>query len=279
MYYNNGAWIHYYNNKLKLTIYSNKGYFFSKKRKANLKNKVKIFDGNYTLYSNAMEFLLEENIINFYTPAILKKERNVKNKLNNHLLLSNKTSFLINKRIFIFRKYKIYYKEIVFIGNSLFFDQKNGKLLFDNLSIKNRERKFLFKGHGIFDLNQKNISLKKRPNIIYSNKSSNSKYSIYINADFIKILEKNSTYLTYVFSVKNIIINKYIKGKCKFLIIDSSKRKIKFFGSPIILWIDKQKITEIPIHFIDFDEIKRKITIIFLNKENIYKKIFIKIRR
>ncbi|WP_185871102.1 OstA-like protein [Blattabacterium cuenoti] len=236
LFYKNGAFINYN----KLNIYSKKGIFYENKKKVELKDGVKIFDKNYIIYSNAIEYSFQKKIINFYTTCIIKKENN-KNNLDssNNFISSKKMSFFLQKKRFIFREnYKIYYNGKVFIGNFLIFDQKKRQISFNHLSLINKNNKkekfyLLFKkGFGIFDLNKKFLFLKEEPNIDIKYKKS----SVSIHADVIKIyVKKNFSYLIHILSVKNFILNKYIKVKCKLLIFDSSKKKIKLFGNPVIL--------------------------------------------
>lgn len=236
LFYKKGAFINYDN---KINIYSKKGVFDENKKKAKLKDGVKIFCKNYTIYSDAMEYLFQKKIINFYTPSIIKQVNN-KKKLdsNKNFLFSKRMSFFIQKNIFLLKKnFKIYYNRKVFTGNFLLFDQKKRQILFNHLSlIKEDNKKDNFslsfkKGFGIFDLYKKYFLLRKGPNINITYKRN----SIFIHANIIKIfVKKYFSYLIHASSVENFTFNKYFKIKCKLLIFDSSKKRIKFFGDPVI---------------------------------------------
>lgn len=284
----------YYGN---YTIYSKKGFFYFNKKKIELKHEIKLISKNYTAYANTLEYLLEQNQVNFRDTVIIVQNTNL-----NNFIYAKKALFSFNKKIFLFKNYvSIYYNGKIVRGEYLFFDHKKKYGFIKNVLFEDSKRKyFLMSGHGKFDFHSGSLIFEKNPKIIKILKKNNS---VFIYSNILKInIKKDYTYSIQAFSVKSFLLNESIQGKCDSFNYESSNDYVQFDGNPIF-WFQNKQITGkiIYIHFEkenndilkyikivknafyiekinskEFNHIEGDIMTGFFNKENILEKIIIK---
>ncbi|AER40344.1 MAG: hypothetical protein LBQ72_01805 [Flavobacteriales bacterium] len=233
--YKKGGFISYRN----YFLYSQEGFFFPIKKRALLKNKVKLISKYYTVYSNSMECLFPVDKITFFSHTIM-----VDNKNRDNFFYTKGGFFLIKKEIFLSKKYcSIHYNGKIVQGDYLFYNHKKKYGLIKNVFLEDPKKGYSFMGkNGYFDFNSGLFSLKKDTIAVVIKKDS-KKDPIFIYSDIIKInFQKNSTYLIQFFSVQGIFLNEELQGKSDSLVYNPSKNYIQFYGNPIF-WLKDQQIT------------------------------------
>ncbi|WP_238784132.1 OstA-like protein [Blattabacterium cuenoti] len=280
------------------TICSKEGIFYINRKKIELKDEIKLISKDYTVYTNSLEYMLEQDQVNFHSPTIIIQNTNF-----NNFIYTKKALFLFRKKIFLFKNYvSIHYNGIIIRGEYLFFDQKKKCGFIKNILLEDTKKKcFIISGYGNFDFHSEFLILKKNPKIIKISKNN----SVLISSNILKIsIKKNKTYSIQAFSVKCFFLNDLIQveGECNFFNYESSNNYMQFDGSPIF-WFYKQQITGkiIYIHFqneendslkyikivknvfyteminfSEFNQIEGDIMIGFFHKENYLKEMMMK---
>ncbi|WP_238784201.1 OstA-like protein [Blattabacterium cuenoti] len=242
IFYNKKSIIHYRD----YTICSEEGFFYIKKKKIELKHKIKLISKIYTVYANTLEYLFEQDKIHFHNTVIIVQNTNFDN-----FIYAKKAQFLVKKSFFLFKNYvSIHYNGQIVKGEYLFFDYKKKHGFIKNILLEYSNKKyFLMSGYGKFDLNFGFLILKKNPKIIQISKND----SIFICSNILKIkIGKNYKYSIQAYSVnvKCFFLNETIQGKCEYFNFDSSNDYMQFNGNPIF-WFQNKQITGkiIYIHF------------------------------
>ncbi|QIK16894.1 hypothetical protein G9C01_00300 [Blattabacterium sp. DPU] len=246
IFYKKNSIIHYGD----FTISSKEGFFYLNKKKIELKYEIQLINENYIIYANALEYLLEQDQVNFLNTAIFIQKKNFDN-----FIYANKAFFSLKKKIFLFKNYvSIHYNGRILKGKYLFFDHKKKCGFIEDLLLEDPNKKyFLTSGYGKFDFHSNSLTLERNPKIIKTSKNN----SIFIYSNILKInIEKNNAYSIQAFSVESFFLNQNfnenIQGKCNFLNYKSSNNYIQFDGNPIF-WGKNRQISGdvISIHFED----------------------------